>query len=130
VLVAATGSRGVWVELPPDGRIVLGDATAELPFDADGPGDTMSDANDVNETLTDAALEAPVVVRVELGVVSLSARRWAELRPGDVLETGQPLGEAVLLRIAGRAVARGELVDVDGTVGVRVREVFGQSGDP
>jgi flagellar motor switch/type III secretory pathway protein FliN len=129
VLVSATGSRGVWVELPPDGRIVLREATAELPFDADGSGDTMSDANDVNETLTDAALDAPVVVRVELGVVSLSARRWAELRPGDVLETGQPLGEAVLLRIAGRAVARGELVDIDGQVGVRVREVFGQPSE-
>lgn len=129
VLVAATGSRGVWVELPPDGRIVLGDATAELPFDALGSGAIMADPNDVNETLTDAALDAPVVVRVELGVVSLGARRWAELRPGDVLETGQPLGEAVLLRIAGRAVARGELVEVDGSVGVRVREIFGQSGE-
>jgi flagellar motor switch/type III secretory pathway protein FliN len=129
VLVAAEGSRGAWADLPPDGRIVLGEATAELPFDADGFEDTMSDANDVNETLTDAALDAPVVVRVELGVVSLSARRWAELRPGDVLETGQPLGEAVVLRIAGRAVARGELVDVDGQVGVRVREVFGQSSE-
>jgi flagellar motor switch/type III secretory pathway protein FliN len=129
VLLAATGSRGVWVDLPPDGRIVLRDATAELPFDAQGSGDTMADPNDVNETLTDAALDAPVVVRVELGVVSLSARRWAELRPGDVLSTGQPLGEAVLLRVAGRAVARGELVDVDGSVGVRVREVFGQSSE-
>ena len=108
---------------------MLREATAELPFDAGGSEDTMSDANDVNETLTDAALDAPVVVRVELGVASLSARRWAELRPGDVLETGQPLGEAVLLRIAGRAVARGELVDVDGQVGVRVREIFGQSSE-
>jgi flagellar motor switch/type III secretory pathway protein FliN len=132
VLVAATGSRGVWVDLPPDGRIVLRDATAELPFDAVGSGDTMPDANDsndVNETLTDAALDAPVVVRVELGVVSLSARRWAELRPGDVVETGQSLGEPVVLRVAGRAVARGELVDVDGSVGVRVREVFAPSSE-
>jgi flagellar motor switch/type III secretory pathway protein FliN len=129
MLVAAAGSRGVWVDLPPDGRIVLRDATAELPFDVAGSGDTMSDANDVNETLTDAALDAPVVVRVELGVVSLSARRWAEVRPGDVLETGQAIGEAVLLRIAGRAVARGELVDIDGQVGVRVREVFGQPSE-
>jgi flagellar motor switch/type III secretory pathway protein FliN len=31
----------------------------------------------------------------------------------------------VLLRVAGRVVARGELVDVDGEVGVRVRELFG-----
>jgi flagellar motor switch/type III secretory pathway protein FliN len=39
------------------------------------------------------------------------------------------LGEPVVLRVAGRAVARGELVDVEGTVGVRVREVFGPSSE-
>jgi len=31
----------------------------------------------------------------------------------------------VLLRIGGRAVARGELVDIEGEVGVRVRELLG-----
>jgi len=129
ILAAAGSERGVWVELPPDGRIVLGDATAELSLDDDGSGDRMADLNDVNETLTDAALDAPVVVRVELGVVSLSARAWATLKPGDVLQTGHPIGEPVLLRIAGRAVARGELVSVDGEVAVRVRELIGPAGE-
>ncbi len=129
VLIGARSERGVWVELPADGRIVLGDGTAELPFDAGSDKDMTADSDDVNETLTEAALEAPVVVRVELGVVSLSARKWAELRPGDVLETGQPLGAPVLLRIAGRAVARGELVAIDGEVGVRIRELFGQASE-
>jgi flagellar motor switch/type III secretory pathway protein FliN len=83
----------------------------------------------VNQTLTDAALDAPVVVRVELGVVSLTARAWAELAPGDVIQTGHPVGQPVLLRIAGRAVARGELVSVDGELGVRVRELLGQTSE-
>jgi len=128
VLIGPRSERGVWVEVPADGRIVLGDGTAELPFDA-GNEDMTPDPDDLNETLTEAALEAPVVVRVELGVVSLSARQWAELAPGDVLETGQPVGGQVLLRIGGRAVARGELVAVDGEVGVRVRELFGQASE-
>ena len=125
VLVAASGERGVGVELSPDGRLVLRGETVELSPDSADSGDIMADPDDVNQTLTDAALEAPVVVRVELGAVSMSASDWAKLRTGDVIETGRRVAEPVLLRIAGRVVARGELVDVDGEVGVRVREVFG-----
>jgi type III secretion system YscQ/HrcQ family protein len=130
VLVAGTGERGVAVELPPDGRLVLrGDTVELMPDAADSPGTTMSDAEDVNQTLVDAALEAPVVVRVELGAVSMTAADWAKLRPGDVIETGRRVAEPVVLRVAGRVVARGELVDVDGEVGVRVRELLGSQAE-
>lgn len=125
VLCSALGERGVWVELPQDGRLVLTDDFAELAPDRADSGDAMAEADDVNETLVDAALEAPVVVRVELGAVSMTASDWARLRPGDVVETGRRIAEPVLLRIAGRVVARGELCDVDGEVGVRVRELVG-----
>lgn len=128
-LVAATGERGAWVDLTPDGRLVLRGDSAELSHDGSDSAITMSEADDVNQTLVDAALEAPVVVRVELGVVSLSAAEWARLRPGDVLETGRRVAEPVMLRVAGRVVARGELVDVDGEVGVRVRELFGDKAE-
>lgn len=124
-LVAATGERGAWVDLTPDGRLVLRGDIAELAHDGAASEASMSEPDDVNQTLVDAALEAPVVVRVELGVVSMSASEWARLRPGDVIETGRRVAEPVILRVAGRAVARGELVDVDGEVGVRVRELFG-----
>jgi flagellar motor switch/type III secretory pathway protein FliN len=125
VLCAALGERGVWVDLPSDGRLVLTEELAELAPDRPDSGDAMAEADDVNETLANAALEAPVVVRVELGTVSMTATDWARLRPGDVVETGRRIAEPVLLRIAGRVVARGELCDVDGEVGVRVRELIG-----
>jgi len=128
-LVAATGSRGAWVDLTHDGRLVLRGDIAELSHEEAGSGATMSEPDDVNQTLVNAALEAPVVVRVELGVVSMSATEWARLRPGDVIETGRRVAEPVILRVAGRAVARGELVDVDGEVGVRVRELFGDKAE-
>ncbi len=127
VLAAASCDRGVWVNLPPDGRIVLGHEPTEIAVDAEDSGAEMTKANEVNETLTDAALDAPVVVRVELGAVSLPAREWAELQPGDVLETGHATNEPVILRIAGRAVARGELVSIDGEVGVRIRDLLGRT---
>ena len=45
------------------------------------------------------------------------------LAPGAVLETGVALGGPVELRVQGRTVARGELVDVEGEVGVRILSV-------
>ena len=67
---------------------------------------------------------APVVVRVEIGTVSVNAGDVASLRPGDVLHTGKRLAEPVVLRVGGRAIARGDLVDVEGELGVRVRELL------
>ncbi len=77
------------------------------------------------ETLSDVLLDAPLVVRIELGAVSMTAREWAGLGPGDVIETAQRVAEPVVLRVAGREVGRGELVNVDGQVGVRIQKLLG-----
>jgi type III secretion system YscQ/HrcQ family protein len=102
---------------------VLGDETLALAPDFEIAGDRMDQSNDAKQTLTEAALEAPVVVRIELGAVSMTAADWAKLRPGDVIDSGRRLAEPVVLRVGGRVVARGELVDVEGDLGVRVREL-------
>ena len=122
VLAAPNGDSGASVDLTADGRIVLRHERVEIAMDsAVSENPDMAEAND--DTLTEAVLEAPVVVRVELGAVSMPASDWAKLRPGDIIETGQRIAEPVVLRIAGHAVARGELVDVDGELGVRIREL-------
>ena len=72
------------------------------------------------DALVDAVGEVPVVVRVEIGVAEMRAREWAALGPGDVVALGRKIGEGVTLRVAGVTVARGELVDLDGEVGVRI----------
>jgi len=103
-----------------DGRIVIRGQSVPLLPDA---GERMSDPAKPETSLTDAVLESPIVVRVEVGAVTLSAREWAELGPGDVIETGRRIAEPVVLRVAGREVARGELVNLEGELGVRIREV-------
>jgi len=119
ILVGPHGERGIRVELRPDGRLVVGETTeARLTVERDNA------SQNEGETLTDVLLETPVVVRVELGAVSMSAREWARLGAGDVIETGQRIAEPVVLRIAGREVARGELVNVDGQVGVRIQKLY------
>ena len=78
----------------------------------------MSEATE--DTLRESALDAPVIVRVELGAVEMSAREWASLRAGDVVTVGARVGAPVLLRAGSRELGTGELVDIDGEVGVRV----------
>lgn len=119
ILVPPYGERGVAVELRADGRLVVGETTqARLSVEREKTSDKQAD------TLTDVLLDTPVVVRVELGAVSMTAREWAELAPGDVIETAQRIAEPVLLRVAGREVGRGELVNVDGQVGVRIQKLY------
>lgn len=125
-LAAPDSDRGVWVDSTPDGKLVLSAHIAALPSD---PTETETPMEDVKKTLAEAVLDAPIVVRVELGAVTLSARQWSELRPGDVLETGRRLNAPAILRVAGREVARGELVNVDGELGVRIRQIV-EAGEP
>jgi flagellar motor switch/type III secretory pathway protein FliN len=120
VLAAASHDRGIAGTLSRDGRIVLRGESVQLLQD---PGEPMSDTGKPDASLSDAVLDSPVVVRVEVGAVSLTAREWAELGPGDIIETGRRIAEPVILRVAGREVARGELVNLEGELGVRIREL-------
>jgi flagellar motor switch protein FliN len=68
--------------------------------------------------------DVPVTLSVELGRVSLTLSRLADLKPGDVIELGRHSREPVELTSGGRIVARGELVMIDTELGVRVTHVF------
>jgi type III secretion system YscQ/HrcQ family protein len=68
--------------------------------------------------------DVPVTLIVELGRINLPLHRLADLKPGDVLELGRHPKEPVELTSGGRLVARGELVQVDTELGVRVTQVF------
>jgi len=113
-LAAPTQERGLRARLEPGGRVVLGGEVDTLAWTTDE--ETMSN----KDALVEAVGEVPVVVRVELGSVQLLAREWAALGPGDVVTVGRKVAEPVVLRVGGAEVARGELVDVDGEVGVRI----------
>jgi type III secretion system YscQ/HrcQ family protein len=131
-LVAPRSERGAFCDLAAEGRLVLRGGLAQHPWTArafDGMrsedetamAETSSTTQTSLSSSASTALEdAPVVVRVELGVVEMTARAWSELSPGDVLTLGRRAGEPVVLRAAGVEIARGELVQVDGEIGVRI----------
>jgi hypothetical protein len=74
----------------------------------------------MDETLGD---DATVEIAVAVGDVRMSVRSLLELKAGQVVELGRPLGSAVELRVGSKVIARGELVDVDGDIGVRVTQL-------
>lgn len=118
-LAAPTGELALGADLAADGRLVLrGDPVRVSPQEA-----SMSEAIDKGEWL-DTIGDVPVTVRVEIGEARMAAREWASLGRGDVVTLGRRVGEPVVLRVGGLRVARGELVEIDGEVGVRVLERF------
>jgi flagellar motor switch/type III secretory pathway protein FliN len=66
---------------------------------------------------------APLEVVAEVGELILRADELIALQKGSVISLGRPRSTLVELRIADRVWARGELVDVDGELGVRVTEL-------
>jgi flagellar motor switch protein FliN/FliY len=94
------------------------------PSDADAPrstarppGSPMTDGN--LELLMDVALE----VTLRFGERNLLLREILELGAGSVVELDRKIGEPADLLLDGRIVARGEVVVVDGSYGLRVLEV-------
>ena len=119
ILAAPDAGAGVRARLVDGGRLVLSG-------EVDAVGSALAEA-DMTESEGDGALleavgDVPVVVRVEIGEARMAAREWAALGRGDVITLGRRVGELVLLRVGGVAIARGELVNVDGEVGVRIAE--------
>jgi flagellar motor switch protein FliM len=114
-----------WVaDLGPDGAVVVGER-----LEQEG---TMTDLADDRlphdaEALLD---EIPVELSVELGRVLLTALQAVGLRPGLSLRLGRRPGDLVDLRVGPKLVARGELVLIEGEVGVLLRETFAPALDP
>jgi type III secretion protein Q len=69
---------------------------------------------------TRAGGELPVEVEIELARVQLPLADLLRLQPGGVLPLGVGASEPVVLRVGERAVARAELVDIEGEVGARI----------
>jgi flagellar motor switch/type III secretory pathway protein FliN len=89
---------------------------------------TIAGPYEVMSTLNDALVDdLSVLVRCQLGEVRMTLREALELAPGQVLALARPLGDSVVLVAGDRVLGRGELVDIDGELGVRVIDVGGGS---
>ena len=86
---------------------------------------TMEERLRAEETRGDAAgvLDGLLVtVHVELAARRIRMNQLAQLRIGQIVELGCSASDPVDLVVDGRLVARGELVDVEGRLGVRITQ--------
>jgi type III secretion system YscQ/HrcQ family protein len=91
-------------------------------------GRRMSDDPTETDPVLEQAGDAPIDVSVELARFTMPLEELGALRTGEVVATGRAVGERVTLRAGGHALAVGELVDVDGEVGVRLLRVGSDQG--
>ncbi len=69
--------------------------------------------------------DIPLQLAVELARVPVTADEVVALKVGHVIELHRSPGEPVELSVNGKVVARGELVEVEGQLGVRVLSLAG-----
>ena len=89
-----------------------------------GDPNKTSQANAPSEPTGTSQMDGPVTLTVELGRVNLTVAKLADLKPGDVIELQRHSREPIELTSGGKTVARGELVQLDDELGVRVTHVL------
>ena len=113
VLAAPQAETGAAAALVEGGVLVLRAGQKEL------RQESMPSEGD-KDPIVEAVGDVPIVVRVEVGTARMTAREWADVGVGDVIGLGHKLAEPVTLRVGGAEVATGELVDIEGEIGVRI----------
>ena len=73
--------------------------------------------------------DIPVELVVELGRKKMLLRNIASLKSDDIINLEQPVDASLNIVVGGKLLAKGELVMVNGSVGIRVIELIGRRTD-
>ena len=96
-----------------------GNDTLTLTMSAPPP---LTEVHPLMPTDTDSAArltDLPIEMTAELGRITLTARAALDLAPGAIVRLGRPPGP-IALTAQGKPIAHGELVLIDGELGLRV----------
>jgi len=74
----------------------------------------------------EAVFDVPVKVKAVLGGARVQVGELIQMRAGSVLELDRRVGEPVDVHVNGRLIARGELVLIDGLLGITLTEIVKQ----
>lgn len=84
--------------------------------------------NDVNafgqKENIDLIMDVPLEVTVELGRTTKSIKDILEFSPGTIVELNKIAGEAIDILVNGKNVAKGEVVVIEESFGVRITEII------
>ena len=77
----------------------------------------------INPNSIDLLKDVALVVQAELGKTRRMVRDILRLQVGTVIELDKELGEPVDILVNNKAIARGEVVEIEGQYGVRITEI-------
>lgn len=72
----------------------------------------------------DLIMDVPLEVTVELGRTSKSIKEILDFSPGTIIELDKLAGEPVDVLVNGKFVAKGEVVVIEESFGIRVTEII------
>ncbi len=113
-------------EAPPAGA--EGEAAPKLgegPDESTNPGSGGGRMSDENKEGAELLNDIPLSLAVEIGRVPITAEEVVSLKAGQVIDLNRVPGEPLDLSVGGKVVARGELVEIEGNLGVRVLSLNG-----
>ncbi|MDQ3263131.1 MAG: type III secretion system cytoplasmic ring protein SctQ [Myxococcota bacterium] len=85
----------------------------------DDSGGAVSEQNEQGEG-ADLLADIPLAIAVEVARVAVTADAVVGLKSGQILDLNKVPGEPVELSVNGKIIARGELVEIEGHLGVKV----------
>ena len=69
-------------------------------------------------------MDVPLEVTVELGRTNRSIKEILEFSPGTIIELDKLAGEPVDVLVNGKLVAKGEVVVIEESFGIRITEIL------
>ncbi|MBI5507932.1 MAG: FliM/FliN family flagellar motor switch protein [Deltaproteobacteria bacterium] len=112
-------------------EFVIQEQPAEGSMATEGEGTSGDDGAPSGEAADNMAAtngllrDVPAPVVVELGRIRLNAAQVTRLRTGQIIRLPRGPNDPVDLVVNGKLFARGELIEVDGELGVRLMQVVG-----
>jgi len=112
------------------GSVVLGDEArhGQEPSSVGNENEPAAEAPQEEGAAADGAdliNDIPLQIVVELARIPVTAEQVVALKVGQVIDLNRVPGEPVELSVNGKVVARGELVEVEGHLGVRILSLLG-----
>ncbi len=110
----AVSCRIEGTQLHMDGELeeILEDFEEDEPVDGD------------NDQPTAVLADIPIRVHFELGEKVIPLAELQTLGPGYVIDLGREIRRAVSIRANGRVIGEGELIDIDGRIGVSIQQIM------
>lgn len=129
--LSADGRAGLHAQLSPTQDAAPPHLTIIQPWTIHMPTDTDSVTAQATESSSDAATATlaslPVRLSFDLGDVQLTLAQVQSLQAGQTLDLGHPLAGAVRIRANGALIGEGDLVEIDGQLGVSIARIFAQA---